>query len=82
MLQEALVVRPDRGPIIKNSGGIRKLRWALDGRGKSGGARIIYYWATEYDQIYTLLAYPKNEKENLSDKQLQTLKAIVQEWAK
>jgi len=82
MLQEALVVRPDRGPIIKNSGGIRKLRWALDGRGKSGGARIIYYWATEYDQIYMLLAYPKNEKENLSDKQLQTLKAIVQEWAK
>ena len=43
-LQDALVVRPDRGALIKYSGGLRKVRWALKGRGKSGGARVIYYW--------------------------------------
>lgn len=81
-LQEAIVIRPDRGSIIKNSGGLRKLRWALEGRGKSGGARIIYYWVTEFDQVYMLLAYPKNVTENLTDSQLKKLKTIVQEWSK
>lgn len=36
-LQEALITRPDMGDIIKSSGGIRKVRWKLEGRGKSGG---------------------------------------------
>ncbi len=81
-LQEAIVVRPDRGPILKNSGGLRKLRWAMEGQGKSGGARIIYYWATEYDQVYMLLAFQKNTMENLTDSQLKRLRTIVEEWSK
>mgnify|MGYP001607989014 FL=1 len=43
-LQTALVNRPDAGPLIVSSGGLRKLRWALKGRGKRGGVRIIYYY--------------------------------------
>ena len=43
-LQEALVIRPVRGVIIQGSGGLRKLRWKLEGKGKSGGIRVIYYW--------------------------------------
>jgi len=46
-LQEALVSRPDLGDIIKGSGGLRKVRWRLDGRGKSGGIRAIYYWVVD-----------------------------------
>lgn len=81
-LQEALVIKPDRGALIKNSSGLRKLRWSLEGRGKSGGARIIYYWAIPLEQVYMLLAYPKNEQDNLTDKQLHILKAIVERWTK
>lgn len=81
-LQEALIMRPELGVVIKNSGGLRKLRWALQGRGKSGGVRVIYYWMNADEQLYMLLAYPKNEQENLTDMQLNTLRAIVQRWSR
>ncbi len=80
-LQEALIMRPELGVVIKNSGGLRKLRWSLQGRGKSGGVRVIYYWMNADEQLYMLLAYPKNEQENLTDMQLNTLRAIVQRWS-
>ena len=54
ILQEALVFRPDMGVLIQGAGGLRKVRWKLEGKGKSGGVRIIYYWKTEDDQIYML----------------------------
>ena len=44
-LQLALLRRPELGPMIRGSGGLRKLRWAGQGRGKSGGLRVIYFWA-------------------------------------
>ena len=79
-LQEALVLRPDRGTIVKNSGGLRKIRWAMEGRGKRGGARVIYYWMSENDQLYMLFAYPKNMQANLTDTQLKKLKQTVERW--
>lgn len=48
-LQEVFVSRLDRGVIIKNSGGLRKVCWVLEGRGKSGGVRVIYYWMIDND---------------------------------
>ena len=42
-LQEALIIRPNSGVLIKHSGGLRKIRWKLQGCGKSGGIRVIYY---------------------------------------
>ena len=65
-LQEALVNRPDMGTVIQGTGGIRKVRWGLEGRGKSGGVRVIYYWMTVEEHIYMLYAYPKNEQDEIS----------------
>lgn len=65
MLQNHLVENPEAGKIIRGSGGVRKLRWARSGMGKSGGLRIIYYWAKSRDQIYLLTAYSKSERENI-----------------
>jgi hypothetical protein len=79
-LQSALVVRPDMGDVIPGSGGLRKLRWKISGRGKRGGARVIYYWAVAPNEIYMLLAYVKAEQEDLTQKQLQMLRQIVGEW--
>jgi hypothetical protein len=76
-LQNILVEKPDSGDIIQGSGGIRKIRWAASGRGKRGGARVIYYWATQHNQIFMLYAYAKNERENLTKEQLSVLRAVV-----
>jgi hypothetical protein len=73
-LQKYLGARPDAGNVIKGSGGIRKLRWAGSGRGKRGGLRVIYYWWVAKDRISLLLAYPKNEMDDLTADQLKRLK--------
>lgn len=78
-LQLALVTRPDLGDLIPGSGGLRKVRWSLAGRGKRGGVRTIYYWAVRKDQILMLLMYAKNEQENLTNDQLKVLRRIIEE---
>lgn len=78
-LQNVLVEDPERGDIIKSGGGIRKLRYALSGRGKSGGVRAIYYWLRDDHQIYMLLIYPKSKKDNLTDKETALLREFVKE---
>ena len=74
----ALVIRPDSGALIPGSGGLRKLRWAASGRGKRGGARLIYYWAVPQDQIILLFIYPKNVQDDLTPDQLRALRKIVE----
>jgi hypothetical protein len=79
-LQVALVERPDWGRVIPGSGGLRKLRFAGSGRGKRGGMRVIYYWQTADGRIWLLLAYPKNEREDLSHAEIKQLKRLVEEF--
>ncbi len=79
-LQETLVSRPDAGDLIRGSGGLRKIRWSLEGRGKSGGVRAIYYWVVSDDHIRMLYVYPKGKQENLTREQLKRLKVIVERW--
>ena len=78
-LQEALILRPDEGAVIPKSGGLRKIWWALAGRGKRGGCRIIYYWDGPTETFYMLYAYSKNEAENITIGQLRILNRLVQE---
>lgn len=77
VLQNDMAGFPDRGDLIKGGGGIRKLRHALSGKGKSGGVRVIYYWIRDDDQIYMLLIYPKSKKDNLSDRETAILRELV-----
>lgn len=78
-LQNVLVEDPERGDLIRGGGGIRKLRHALPGRGKSGGVRAIYYWVRPDHQIYMLVIYPKSIKDDLSDKEVAILRGLVKE---
>ncbi|MEE2023175.1 type II toxin-antitoxin system RelE/ParE family toxin [Alkalimonas mucilaginosa] len=80
VFQQHLANNPDSGKLIKNSGGLRKIRWGRDSQGKSGGVRVIYYFLQPDNQIRLLLIYPKNEQDNLTDKQLKLLKNIVERW--
>jgi len=78
-LQVALYTHPELGAIIPRSGGLRKVRWSVSGRGKRGGVRAIYYWVVPEDLILMLFMYPKNEKDDLTLHQLKILREIVEE---
>ena len=78
-LQLALLLRPEQGVVIRGSGGLRKLRWSLEGRGKRGGLRVIYYWAAEEQVCYMLYLYGKNEQGDLTPAQIRVLGKVVRE---
>lgn len=77
-LQVTLALKPRAGDIIRGSGGLRKIRWAVRGRGKSGGIRAIYYLVAD-EEIYFLFAYAKNKQEDLDSGQLRLLRNLVKE---
>jgi len=64
-LQSYLLLFPESGMIVPGSGGVRKLRWAMAGRGKRGGIRIIYYFKKQDDEIWLLTIYSKSEMKNI-----------------
>ncbi len=78
-LQLALLLRPAQGPIIPSSGGLRKMRWRMAGKGKRGGVRLIYYWDKSGSTIYMLFIYPTNERYDLTASQLRILSKLVRE---
>ena len=74
LFQQNMLRQPDRGDVISHSGGLRKVRMRLPGRGKSGGARVIYLHLPRYDTIVLFYLYTKAERENLSSEQLRRLR--------
>ncbi len=64
-LQQALVAKPDSGDLVRGSGGVRKLRWGVAGRGKRGGVRVIYYLRSLQGEIWMLTVYAKNEEASI-----------------
>lgn len=68
-LQTLLMLHPDAGDVLPGSGGLRKVRVPAKGKGKRGGARVIYFWVTADDQIFLLYAYAKNERTDITPKQ-------------
>ncbi len=72
-----LALHPKTGKIMQGTGGIRKLRWGKDGKGKSGGIRIIYYFYNEKIPLFLLTFFAKNEKDNLSKMERNELKKLT-----
>jgi hypothetical protein len=77
--QFRIAANPESGDLIVGGGGIRKVRVAIGSRGKSGGARVIYYWAVREDVILLLYAYSKNQAADLTPKQVAQLAKVVKE---
>jgi hypothetical protein len=66
LLVDYLAHNPTVGDLIQGTGGIRKVRWGLEGRGKRGGARVIYFYHAADIPLFALTAYAKNERADLS----------------
>lgn len=72
-----LAYHPEAGVVIPGTGGVRKMRWGLEGRGKRGGARVIYYYHDTEMPLYLMTAYAKNVRENLSQSEIETLQKMA-----
>lgn len=77
-LQAYLVVNPDAGDVIPDGAGLRKLRWRMEGKGKRGGLRVIYY-RIDRGRIYLLYVYRKRDQPNLTKTQIRALRHIIAE---
>lgn len=77
-LEEILLKNPQIGDVIEGTGGARKMRIQLEGRGKSGGGRVIYLDVFEQEHLYLLFAYPKNVQENLTPDQKKSIRKLIE----
>ena len=82
ILEEILLENPQIGDVIQGTGGARKMRIQLEGRGKSGGGRVIYLDVFEKEKLYLLFAYPKNVQEDLTEGQKRAIKVLIDEIKK
>ncbi|MGH8613218.1 MAG: type II toxin-antitoxin system RelE/ParE family toxin [Gammaproteobacteria bacterium] len=78
-VQLRLLEDVEAGDLIPGGRGLRKLRAALPGRGKRGGARVIYYWRASHDLCYLVFAYAKSRREDLTPAQVRALAALMRE---
>ena len=76
-LQEELLADPKVGAVMRGTGGVRKMRFAFEQKGKSGSVRVIYVDFEVYEKIFLITAYPKNEKDNLSDSERNEIKQMI-----
>ena len=77
-LEYALLLDPQLGDVIEGTGGARKMRIQLEGRGKRGGGRVIYLDVFERENLYLLFAYPKNVQEDLTTEQRKAIRAMIE----
>jgi len=76
-LQETLLQNPKAGDVIQGTKGLRKIRIAFEGQGKSGSGRVAYVDFTVHETIYLITAYPKNEKDNLSKEERNKIAKMI-----
>jgi hypothetical protein len=79
-LQLAIMAKPKGAPVIEGTSRLRKIRYAplRSGKGKSGGNRVCYVYFEEYSVVLLVLAYPKNEKDDLSDAEKKAIKKLIE----
>ena len=78
--QEHLANNPLAGVVIQQTGGLRKIRWSVQGKGKRGGVRVIYYHVTADSQIRLLLIYKKGIQDTLTTDQKKILRQLNERW--
>lgn len=72
-----LGVNPEAGDVVPETGGVRKVRWATQGKGKRGGVRVIYYFHNETFPVFLLTVYAKNQKANRTKAERSEFKKLV-----
>jgi len=81
-LENEIVNNPQVGPVIRGAGGLRKMRFAFKGRGKSGSARVLYVDFVVLERIYLVYAYPKGQQDDISPEERVMFKKIIEQAKK
>lgn len=76
-LIDLVAAEPECGDLIQGTGGLRKVRFATTGKGKSGGVRVVYYYHNETMPVFLLTVFAKNEKDNLSKAERNALAKVA-----
>lgn len=76
-MEAAIAADPSMYPVVPETGGVRKARWARPGMGKSGGIRVMFFHLAVAGEVWFLAAYPKNEQENLTHDEKKQLRQIT-----
>ena len=76
-LELEILKNPQAGPVIRGTGGLRKLRFAYENKGKSGSTRICYVDYVIYETVYLITAYAKNEKDNLTESERNEIRKVI-----
>ena len=77
-LQQYLIKNPDAGDTMVGTGGLKKIRYAFKGRGKSGSARVCYVDFAAFEKNYLIQVFSKDEKQNLNDAEKKNIKTVLQ----
>ena len=80
--QQHLIDNPESGDIVKGGSGIRKIRWKLSNRGKSGSIRVIYYYKVINNQIFLIYVYTKKKQSDLTEQEKKLFGEVAKEFAK
>ncbi|HML38382.1 MAG TPA: type II toxin-antitoxin system RelE/ParE family toxin [Bacillota bacterium] len=76
-LEQEILKNPQIGPVIPGTGRLRKVRFAIEGKGKSGSVRVVYVDFVIYETVYFIYAYPKKEQDNLTDAEKHDIKKLI-----
>lgn len=79
LLQLFLMANPGGGPVIRGSGGVRKLRWGAKGKGKRGGLRVLYYWVASDSRIFLITVYRKSEVSDLTPAAIRQIRKLTRD---
>lgn len=77
ILQLEILSNPKAGAVIRGTGGLRKMRFALEGKGKSSSTRILYVDFVIFEKVYLITAYPKSQKIDLSEAERKDIKKLI-----
>jgi hypothetical protein len=81
-LENEILSNPKIGAVIRGAGGLRKMRFAFEGKGKSGSARTLYVDFVAFERIYLIYAYPKGQQDNISPEEREQFKKIIEKAKK
>lgn len=77
-MEASIAADPESHPVVVGTGGVRKARWSRQGKGKSGGVRVIYYYWSTDNEVYMLYVYAKNEQPDLDAAERKAAKKFVE----
>jgi len=82
LLENEIANNPKIGKVMRGTGGLRKMRYAPEGRGKSGGSRVLYVDYVVHERVYLITAYLKSQKENISSEERKIYKKAIEQARK